>query len=155
MKEKRTYAGSYKNTSTSWGQLVASDQLVSHKDNMLGIYGIRDSLVMEDAYSGFKYVYLLPDNTVDSTMDAIKHFQGDRVIERFYSNRSGEIDRARGTYTSSLSTASSVYLRTAVAERLVRDVLEGTRTVLARAGLPPRFWEYACRHSCMMDKCIT
>ena len=27
-------------------------------------------------------------------MDAIKHFKGERTLERFYSDRSGEIDRA-------------------------------------------------------------
>ena len=35
-----------------------------------------------------------------------------------------------------------------VAERAVRSVLEGTRTVLEQAGLPHKFWPYACRHWC-------
>ena len=42
----------------------------------------------------------------------------------------------------------------AVAERLVQDVLEGTRTALVRAGLPPCFWEFACRHYCMAENLL-
>ena len=49
MKEKRKYAGSYKTTSTRWGQLVTGDHIVSTQDHMLGIDGNRDILVMMDA----------------------------------------------------------------------------------------------------------
>ena len=33
-----------------------------------------------------------------------------------------------------------------VAERAVRAVVEGTRTLLEQAGFAHRFWPYACRH---------
>ena len=36
----------------------------------------------------------MPDKKADSTADAIKHSMGDRKIEIFYSDRSGEIKRA-------------------------------------------------------------
>ena len=42
----------------------------------------------------------------------------------------------------------------AVAERLVQDILEGTRTALLIAGLPPCFWEYACQHYCLMENVL-
>ncbi|MFM7985090.1 MAG: hypothetical protein ACKPKO_37810, partial [Candidatus Fonsibacter sp.] len=42
------------------------------------------------------------------------------------------------------------------AERLVQDVLEGTRTALLRVGLPPCFvWEFACQHYCLMENVIS
>ena len=94
MKEKREYVGSYKNTATRWGQLVNGDHIVSTQDNMLGIDGNRDMLVVTDPYSGFKAAYPMPDKKADSTADAIKHFMGDRKIESFYSDRSGEMERA-------------------------------------------------------------
>ena len=84
MVEKIKYAGSYNNTSTKLGQLVTADHVVSTKDNMLGIDGSRDILVITDAYCGFKSAYPVPDKTADSTADAIKHIKGDRVIERLY-----------------------------------------------------------------------
>jgi hypothetical protein len=74
MKEKRKYSGSTNTTATRWGQLVIGDHIVSTQDNMLGIDGSRDILVMKDAYYGFKAVYPMPDRKADSTADAIKHF---------------------------------------------------------------------------------
>ena len=76
MKEKRKYSGSYKNTATRWGQLVTGDHIVSTQDNMLGIDGSRDSLVLKDAFSGFKAAYPMTDRKADSTADAIRHFMG-------------------------------------------------------------------------------
>ena len=40
-----------------WGQLVAGDHITYTKDNMLGIEGSRDMLVVMDAFSGFKAAY--------------------------------------------------------------------------------------------------
>ena len=54
MKEKRKYSGSYRNTTTRWGQLVTGDHIVSTQDNMLGIDGNRYILVMKGANSGCK-----------------------------------------------------------------------------------------------------
>ena len=61
---------------------------------MLGLDGNRDTLVIKDAFSQFRSAYPMPDRSADSTMVAIEHFKGERNIERFYSDRSGEIDRA-------------------------------------------------------------
>ena len=61
---------------------------------MLGIDGSRDILVLKVAFSGFKAAYPMPDRKADSTADAIRHIMGDRKVERFYSDRSGEIERA-------------------------------------------------------------
>ena len=74
MKEKRKYAGSYKNTATRWGQLATGDHLVSTQDNMLGIDGSRDILVITYAFSGLKAAYPMPDRKADSTADAIRFF---------------------------------------------------------------------------------
>ena len=80
----------------------------------------------------------MPDKTADSTADAIKHIKGDRVIERLFSDWSGEIYKAlRNLHIVAERSQPGAPQNNAVAERLVRDVLEGTRTVLVRAGLPP------------------
>jgi hypothetical protein len=80
---------------------------------------------------------------------------GDRKIERFYSDRSGEIERAlRELHIVSDTSQPGVPQNNAVAERLVQDILEGTRTALLHAGLPPCFWEYACQHYCLMENVL-
>ena len=76
-------------------------------------------------------------------------------IERFYSDRSGEIDRGlRYLHIVPDKSQPGVPQNNAVAEQLVQDVLEGTRTALLRAGLQPCFWEYACRHYCTMGNAL-
>ncbi|MFM7982024.1 MAG: hypothetical protein ACKPKO_22165, partial [Candidatus Fonsibacter sp.] len=96
------------------------------------------------------------DKTADSTKMAIQHFKGNREISRFYSDRSGEIERAlRDLHITSDTSQPGVPQNNAVAERLVQDVLEGTRTALLRAGLPPCYWEFACQHYCLMENVIT
>ncbi|MFM7982090.1 MAG: hypothetical protein ACKPKO_22505, partial [Candidatus Fonsibacter sp.] len=98
---------------------------------MLGIEEGNDVLVMRDAYSGLKAAYPMPDKTADSTMMAIQHFKGNREISRFYSDRSGEIERAlRVLHITSDTSQPGVPQNNAVAERLVQEVLEGTRTTL-------------------------
>ena len=50
---------------------------------MLGLDGNRDILVMKDAFSNIKSAYPMPDKSADATMGAIKHYKGERNIERF------------------------------------------------------------------------
>ena len=82
----------------------------------------------------------------------MRHFKGDRKIERFYSDRSGEIERAlRELEIVPEQRQPGVPQNNAVAQRLVQDVLDGARTALVRAGLPPCLWEFACSHYCMVE----
>ena len=105
-----------------------------------------------DAFFGFKAAYPMADKSAESTMEAIRHYKGDRKIERFYSGRSGEIDRAlRELESVAEQSQPGVPQNNAVAERLAQDVLDGTRTALVRTGLPPCFWEFAGRHYCLAE----
>ncbi|MFM7984533.1 MAG: hypothetical protein ACKPKO_34925, partial [Candidatus Fonsibacter sp.] len=126
MKETRKYAGSYRNIATRWGELVTGDHIVSTHDNMLGMSGSNDVMVLMDAFSGLQ--------AVDSTLMAIKLFKGEREISRFYSDRSGEIERAlRLLHIPSDTSQPGVPQNNVVAERLLQDTLEWTRTSLLRA----------------------
>ena len=83
-------------------------------------------------------------------MEAIRHCKGDRAIERFYSDKSGEIERALRYLQNVLEQSQpGAPQNIAVAERLVQHVLDGARAALARAGLPPCFLEFVGRHYCM------
>ena len=95
------------------------------------------------------------DKSAESTMEAIRRLKGDRTIERFYSDRSGEIERAFRELEITLEQSQpGVPQNNAVAERLVQDEPEGTRTAMVRAGLPFCFWEFACRHNCMAENVL-
>ena len=54
----------------------------------------------------------MPDRKADSTVDAIKRFMGDIKIERFYSDRSGEIERALRDLHYYLTPVNQGYHRT-------------------------------------------
>ncbi|MFM7981467.1 MAG: hypothetical protein ACKPKO_19335, partial [Candidatus Fonsibacter sp.] len=106
-------------------------------------------------FSGLKVAYPMPDKSADSKLMAIKLFKGNRESSRFYSDRSGEIERAlRFLHIPSDTSQPGVPQNNAVAERLVQDVLEGTCTSLLRAGLPPCFWDFACQHYFLMENII-
>ena len=47
MKEKRKHVGPHQNNTTHWGQFVTGDHITSTKDNMLGIGGSKDMLVLK------------------------------------------------------------------------------------------------------------
>ena len=97
----------------------------------------------------------MPDKKADSTADAINHFKRERNIRIFYSDRFREIERAlRDRHIVSDTNQPGVPQHNAIAERIVQYVLEGTRTALLRAGLPPCFWEYAIQHYCMMENVL-
>ena len=108
---------------------------------MLGIDGSRDILVLKDAFRVLRQRILCPIGRPIRLLMPLGIFMGDRMIERFYSDRSGEIERAlRDLHIVSDTSQPGVPQNNAVAERLVQDILEGTRTALLRAGLPPCFW---------------
>ena len=69
------------------------------------------------------------------------------MIQRLYSDMSGEHERALKDLNIVAEYSQLVVPQnSAVLERMVQYVLEGTRTALVRAGLPPAFWKYACTH---------
>ena len=90
---------------------------------MLGIDGSRDIWVLKDAFSGFKAAYPMPDRKADSTAVAIRHVMGDRKIERFYSDRSGEVERALRDMHIASDTSQQESRKT----MLLRNVLFRTR----------------------------
>ncbi len=76
-------------------------------------------------------------------------------MSKYVFDRSGEIKRARrDLHIVSGTSQLGIPQNNAVAERLVQYVLEGTRTALLRAGLPPCFWEYACQYYCIIENVL-
>ena len=65
-----------------------------------------------------------------------------------------KIDRALRDLHIVPGSQPGVPQNNAVATRLVQDILEGARTALLRAGLPPCFWEYACRRYCALANAL-
>ena len=95
------------------GQLVTGGHIVSTQDNMLGIYGNRDILVMKDAYSGFKAAYPMPDKKADLTADAIKHLMGKKKDREFQTRTARARSSVNGATCISFQRPVNLeYLRT-------------------------------------------
>ena len=77
-----------------------------------------------------------------------KSFRGPRdVIKYVYTDNSKELIKAVSDLGLVHGTSTPGRPQTnGVAERAVRTIVEGTRTVLEQAGFPPSFWTFACRH---------
>ena len=152
MRRKPKYKGSFKNEAMWWGQHLTADHITSKKDNMLGVTGDRNALVIKDLYSGLKHLYPTKTKNTEDTTESIRHFVGDRGARRLYSDNSGEIGKALKELRIMPHNSMPGEPQTnAVAERNNGDILEGTRAALIRAGLPPAFWPYAAEHYCMME----
>ena len=95
------------------------------------------------------------NNEIHSTI-ALQHFAGHRgvgekqnLIKHFYSDGAKELTNA--AHNMGWNTDSSRPYRSqnnAIVERMVRHVEEGTRTILAHAGLGPEWWPLAVKHFC-------
>ena len=150
--ESPSYKGAYVKTAEEWGHKLTADHITSLKDNMLGITGDKDALTIKDEYSGLKNLYPTKTKNAEETQMAIREFAGDRIIHNLYSDKSGEI--AKALRDLNIMPKNSVPGRpqtNAVIERANRDILEGIRTSLVRAGLPACFWTFACFHYCLAD----
>ena len=81
---------------------------------------------------------------------ALEDFAGPKAVVRsFYSDNSPELIRAAKDLAWIHGTATPGRPATnGVAERAVRSVLDGTRTILENAEMPLQYWTLASRHWC-------
>jgi hypothetical protein len=133
----------------AFGENVTADHVVINEHDE-GVDGERAALVILDRGTGWIDCYPVADKTAEESVRALGDFVGPTVeAANFYSDNSPELIRAARDLSWVHGTATPGRPATnGVAERAVRSVLEGTRTVLEQAGLPHKFWPYACRHWC-------
>ena len=87
----------------------------------------------------------------EETKEAFRDFQGNAPFIHLYSDNAPELKAAASklNWTHSFSVPGRPQTN-AVAERCVRHCLEGCRTLLDQAGLPPSLWTKAVQYWCMM-----
>ena len=152
MKEARHHKGSFHNDAEYFGHRLTGDHLTSQAENMLGIGLAKDALVIKDLYTGLIHLYPTVDKSTDTTVASIQHFVGDSVVTKLYSDNSGEISKAlKRLQVMHHTSQPGVPMNNAVIERVNQDVLEGTRTVLVRAGLPVCVWPFAAEYYCIIE----
>ena len=102
-----------------------------------------------DRFTHYVDAYPAPDKTAESTLSALRSFLGETKAGRIYCDGSGELEAACKAMQVKPDTSTPYRPETnGVAERAVRRVTEGTRSVLLQSGLPHRWWAEAAKCFC-------
>ena len=142
---------------TVFGESVTADHLVLSESNA-GEWGgtsagrarARAALTVLDRGTGWLACYPLPGKSADAAYAALSDFEGPRsLVQKFYSDNAPELVQAVRRLGWSHETSTPGQPQTnGVAERANRTVLEGARTILEHAGLPPQWWPRAVQFLC-------
>ena len=135
-----------------FGDLGNADYVVAQSKAAMGLTGERDALVIVDRAEP-PYVDGFPvlSRTAADAQGALREFYGDVVPKRLYTDNAPELIRA--CHDLKIRHDKSTPYRhqsNAFAERTVRAVVEGARSLLEQAGLPTCFWPFAVRFWCFM-----
>ena len=134
----------------SFGDQVTADHIISRSTASQGLTGEKNALVLLDRATGYIECYPLGTKSSSDTWDAFNEFLGPAgYVRSLYTDDSPELIKTAKDMKVPLAKAIPGRPSTnGVAERAVRSVVEGARTILEHAGLPARFWKYAVRHWC-------
>jgi len=134
----------------NFGDQVTADHIVTYSDESQGILGQKAALVIMDRATGYLECYALSGKSGSEAYSSLMDFMGPRkTISHLYTDESPELKFC----AESLGVPNGTSLpgrpqQNGVAERAVRSVVSGARTILEHAGLPHKFWPYAVRHWC-------
>ena len=133
-----------------FGDEVTADHLIAQADDDQGVHGEETAVVVMDRATRYLGVYPLGSKSADDAMEALQHFSGPTVaVKQFYSDNAAELIRAAKDLGWPHDTSTPGRPATnGVAERAVKRVVEGTRTLLLHAGLEPKWWPLVARHFC-------
>jgi hypothetical protein len=133
-----------------FGDEITGDHIVVGGMASHGINGESTGAVLRDRATDWLDTFPLQTKTAADAGMAIREFAGPRcAIQLFYSDNSGELISAARDIGIIHDTSTPERPETnSRAERAVRIVMDGTRSALVHAGMPPSMWPYAAKHYC-------
>ena len=135
-----------------FGQCITVDTFITRSPESISISGDKDALVIRDLGTDYLDCIPMQDKTMWSHRSALMQFLSNQDIarlEKVHSDRAGEIKSALDNLGIRHSRSQPYDPQSnGVAERTVRMILEGMRTLLLHAGLPPPYWRFAARAWC-------
>ena len=136
---------------TKFGEKVTADHLIARGEEDHGFNDSRAAIVIYDLGSKWIECHAAADKSADMTREAMNNFQGSTdVVQSFYSDSSPELNAAARQmgWVHPKATPGRPD-NNGVAERAVRRVIGGARTILEHAGLNPSWWPLATKHFCV------
>ena len=139
-------------TAQAFGDIVTADHLIARDADGAGIDNEKVAIVFKDHHTRWIDIFPTAGKSAHDAEKAIGCFQGTRKkesIKLMYTDNAPELVTAidklglqHDTSTPYRSTTNSI------AERNIRTVLEGTRTLLEHSGFPVPWWPYAAKCFC-------
>ena len=133
-----------------FGDKCTAETLFAKGEHSQGRCGEKYAVVIFDL--GTDWVTCAPvcERSGRDAEEALRMFAGPNAeIKSFYSDNANELrDAAKSVKWCHTTNTPFVSCTNGRVERRIRHVEEGTRTVLARAGFPHRWWPHASRYFC-------
>ncbi len=135
----------------NFGDLITADHLNTHGQE--DIEGSDYAVVFKDVATGWIDCHPTASKSTEDAVEALNILVGaDEKVKNFYTDAAEELTKAAKQLGWRHPTALPGRPQTnGIAERAVKQVLNGTRAVLKASGLPGKWWSRAARHFCMMQ----
>jgi len=144
---RRGATSGYRAVPKEFGDVCTCDHIIAQDILSRGVRGEEEALVIKDLATGWIFGYpVMTKSTADVTASARDFMGPSSQIKLLHSDPAPELRAAFGEL-GILFEASPTGIKgnNGIAERLVRTVLDGSRTLLEHAGLPQSFWPLAMK----------
>jgi hypothetical protein len=136
----------------NFGDQVTADHIVMSEPHSSGVGFMKYALTIYDRATKWLQCQPLMDKTAETAAASLRHFLGEQVCRSLWTDNAGELVSAAKQLGILHGRATPYRPETnGVAERANRTVLEGARTILDAAGLPPRYWPFALPTFCFLQ----
>ena len=130
-----------------FGELITCDHIVNGPEDSLGLRGEKNALVMLDRATNWIDVAPAATRSERDARESIINFVGTTKAKVLYSDGANEFAAAARTLgIAQVTSVPGEPSTNGVAERAVKRMLGGIRTLLHQSGLPERWWPFAGRH---------
>ena len=134
---------------TRFGEVITMDFVSNHREQVEGLHGQIEALVMYDIYSKWLQVYPMNGRTAKQVAICVQKFLGTAKCRVCYSDRAPELIKAMEMWGVPHEGSLPGKPQTnGVIEMCVGRIARGTRALLAASGLPENFWPLAANAFC-------
>jgi hypothetical protein len=133
---------------TKFGEQITCDHLIARSAQAQGAEGERNMLVVKDRATGYIDCFPVMSKRADEVSRSLVSFLGRVKPGMIYTDCAPELAKAIEKIAQHGTARPYRHETNGVIERAIQLVTNGARANLAQAGLPSRYWTYACRHFC-------